>query len=92
MRDRLVAHQSTADRAAQEWSFRVPWLFYEAFPAIENITKDDYFDEKHFSSGRVYREWNRVLDTRLQAPNTSVQHRMFILVGAARTLELTIES
>ena len=89
-RDDLVAHNSPADIAAKDWSYRLPFLTYQAFPEL-NISASDYFDGNHFGNSRVYREWNVDL-SRALAVRSRTYHRVFILVGAVRTLHKTEES
>jgi len=89
----LVASTSPADDAAKDWSYRLPYLTYHAFPKLE-ISPSEYFDDNHFGNSRIYREWNadliQALGTSLEARKRS--HRVFIIVGAVRTLHKTEES
>mmetsp|Transcript_6527 Transcript_6527/g.10973 ORF Transcript_6527/g.10973 Transcript_6527/m.10973 type:complete len:443 (-) Transcript_6527:1228-2556(-) len=83
-----VVHPSPSDLAAKEWSFRHPWLFYEAFNTTSSsINEEDYFDDKHFSNPHIYRQWNQGINL-----NQSIVHRVFILVGGVRTLRQTQQS
>eukprot|EP00986_Skeletonema_menzelii_P005475 scaffold2007_cov131-Skeletonema_menzelii.AAC.4 len=83
-----VVHPSPSDLAAKEWSFRHPWLFYEAFNTTSSIiNEEDYFDDKHFSNPHIYRQWNQGLNL-----NQSIVHRVFILVGGVRTFRQTQQS
>lgn len=83
-----VVHPSPSDLAAKEWSFRHPWLSYEAFNTTSSsINEEDYFDDKHFSNPDIHRQWNQGINL-----NQSIVHRVFILVGGVRTLRQTQQS
>ncbi|KAL7467472.1 hypothetical protein ACHAXS_007721 [Conticribra weissflogii] len=89
----LVASTSPADDAAKDWSYRLPYLIYQAFPKLD-ISPSDYFDDNHFGNSRIYREWNADL---MQALGTASDgrkksNRVFIIVGAVRTLHKTEQS
>jgi hypothetical protein len=83
------ALQSEADKAAQEWTYRLPGIIYQPFPQL-NLTEKDYFDKNHFSEPHVYRDWNVDLTRALEV--SPKKHRVFVLVGAVRTLRTTEES
>ncbi|CAB9524141.1 expressed unknown protein [Seminavis robusta] len=84
---------SSADQAARDWSLRMPGILFQPFPPAlaTSLTPEDYFDDKHFAHARTYRQWNQDLVQALTIPATKV-HRVFILSGAVRTLQLTKES
>jgi hypothetical protein len=84
------AVQSDSDQAAQEWSYRLPGVLYQPFPNL-TLTDTDYFDPQHFSEPRVYREWNADL-TRVLKASVPKKNRVFVVVGAVRTLQKTEES
>lgn len=80
-------HPSPADLAAKDWSYRYPWLSYQAFDTSLSINEEDYFDDKHFSKPQIYRGWNEDINL-----NQGIVHRVFILVGGVRTLRQTQKS
>ena len=78
-------HPSPSDLAAKDWSYRYPWLSYQAFDT--HCKEEDYFDDKHFSNPQIYRRWNADLSL-----NQAIVHRVFIIVGGVRTLHQTQQS
>lgn len=81
---------SNADVQARDWIMRMPGVTLLEFPQelAEKLTPDDYFDDKHYAKASVYRQWNEDLRKAL-APTIKKNHRVFILVGAVRTLRMT---
>mmetsp|Transcript_13044 Transcript_13044/g.18467 ORF Transcript_13044/g.18467 Transcript_13044/m.18467 type:complete len:669 (+) Transcript_13044:156-2162(+) len=90
MRDSIDASPSSSDVTARDWSYRLPWFLYQPFPKL-NLSASDYMDDKHFSAPNVYRDWNVDLLRGIASAETPM-HRVFILVGAVRTLSLTAKS
>mmetsp|Transcript_14772 Transcript_14772/g.36145 ORF Transcript_14772/g.36145 Transcript_14772/m.36145 type:complete len:669 (-) Transcript_14772:1136-3142(-) len=84
-----LAEPVQIDKAVEMWSYHLPWLVHQLFPKV-GIREVSNSKNSYFLSRNLYQKWNEELISILEY--TAIVHRVFILVGGARTMESTMGS